>query len=105
MALRQGGRALARSLMQAKSLPTRGGGGGPVKYAPELDKPMPLWDELWWHDGLYHSQPVLDGTLEPQLQSPVGVWVVILASASSAALHASVAAVHAHLGDRHTAGD
>lgn len=32
---------------------------------------MPLWDELWWHDGLYHSQPVLDGTLEPQLQSPV----------------------------------
>jgi hypothetical protein len=56
--------------MQAKSLPTRGGGGGPVKYAAEVDKPMPLWDELWWHDGLYHSQPVLDGTLEPQLQSP-----------------------------------
>jgi len=30
-----------------------------------------MWDELWWDDGLYHSQPVLDGTLEPQLQSPV----------------------------------
>jgi hypothetical protein len=32
---------------------------------------MPLWDELWWHDGLLHSQPVLDGTLEPQLATPV----------------------------------
>lgn len=32
---------------------------------------LPLWDELWWDDGLYHSQPVLDGTLEPQLQSDV----------------------------------
>jgi hypothetical protein len=26
--------------MQAKSLPTRGGGGGPVKYAAEVDKPV-----------------------------------------------------------------
>jgi hypothetical protein len=32
---------------------------------------VPLWDELWWHDGLLHSQPVLDGTLEPQLATPV----------------------------------
>jgi hypothetical protein len=32
---------------------------------------LAMWDELWWDDGLYHSQPVLDGTLEPQLQSPV----------------------------------
>jgi hypothetical protein len=70
MALRQGGRALARSLMQAKALPQRGGGGGPVKFAPAPNKPIPLYDELWWDDGLYHSQPVLDGTLEPQLQSP-----------------------------------
>jgi hypothetical protein len=30
---------------------------------------LAMWDELWWDDGLYHSQPVLDGTLEPQLQS------------------------------------
>lgn len=32
---------------------------------------IPLFDELWWDDGLYHSQPVLDGTLVPQLQTPV----------------------------------
>lgn len=38
MALRQGGRALARSLMQAKSLPTRGGGGGPIRYADAPNK-------------------------------------------------------------------
>lgn len=36
---------------------------------------MPLWDELWWDDGLYHSQPVLDGTLTPQMQSPVSATV------------------------------
>ncbi|KAF8056359.1 hypothetical protein HT031_006358 [Scenedesmus sp. PABB004] len=70
MALRQGGRALARGLAQARGLPQRGGGGGPIKYAAPQEKPVPLWDELWWHDGLLHSQPVLDGTLEPQLQSP-----------------------------------
>jgi hypothetical protein len=34
MALRQLGRGL---VMRAKdALPTRGGGGGPIKYAPEL---------------------------------------------------------------------
>lgn len=69
MALRQGSRALARSLTKGLA-PTRGGGGGPIKYAPAQDKPVPLWDELWWHDGLLHSQPVLDGTLEPQLATP-----------------------------------
>jgi hypothetical protein len=36
-----------------------------------LDMQLPMWDELWWDDGLYHSQPVLDGTLEPQLQPEV----------------------------------
>lgn len=56
--------------MQAKSLPTRGGGGGPIRYADAPNKQLAMWDELWWDDGLYHSQPVLDGTLEPQLQSP-----------------------------------
>lgn len=40
MALRQGGRVLIRSLMQAKALPERGGGGGPVKYAPPPNKPV-----------------------------------------------------------------
>lgn len=24
---------------------------------------LPLWDELWWDDGLKHSQPVLDFTV------------------------------------------
>lgn len=67
MALRQLGRSLLRS---RAALPVRGGGGGPVKYAPEQKKPVPLWDELWWDDGLLHSQPVLDGTIEQQLQSP-----------------------------------
>lgn len=43
MALRQGGRALARGLMQAKAaLPTRGGGGGPIKYAPAPNAPVRL---------------------------------------------------------------
>lgn len=70
MALRQGGRALARSIMQAKALPERGAGGGPVKYAPPPNKPLPLYDELWWDDGLYHSQPVLDGTLTQMPQTP-----------------------------------
>jgi hypothetical protein len=37
MALRQGGRALARSLIKGLA-PIRGGGGGPVKYAPAQDK-------------------------------------------------------------------
>ena len=40
MALRQGARALARSVMQSKVLPTRGGGGGPIKYANAPDKPV-----------------------------------------------------------------
>jgi hypothetical protein len=37
MALRQGGRALARSLTKGLA-PTRGGGGGPIQYAPAQDK-------------------------------------------------------------------
>jgi hypothetical protein len=40
MALRQGARALARSVMQGKLLPMRGGGGGPIKYANAPDKPV-----------------------------------------------------------------
>lgn len=32
---------------------------------------VPLWDELWWDDGLMHSQPVLDGVGEPTLFTPV----------------------------------
>lgn len=39
MALRQGSRALARSLTKGLA-PTRGGGGGPIKYAPAQDKPV-----------------------------------------------------------------
>jgi hypothetical protein len=39
MALRQGFNALARSVA-GKGLPQRGGGGGPIKYAPEVDKPV-----------------------------------------------------------------
>lgn len=40
MALRQGVRSLARSVLQAKSLPQRGGGGGPIQYAPAPAKPV-----------------------------------------------------------------
>ena len=40
MALRQGASALARSVLQGKGLPLRGGGGGPVKMAPAPDKPV-----------------------------------------------------------------
>ncbi len=40
MALRQGVRALARSVIGSKSLPIRGGGGGPVKFAEEVKKPV-----------------------------------------------------------------
>ena len=43
MALRQGASALARSVLQGKSLPLRGGGGGPVKMAPAPDKPVRLF--------------------------------------------------------------
>ncbi|KAI8463367.1 MAG: hypothetical protein J3K34DRAFT_444264 [Monoraphidium minutum] len=68
MALRQGVRSLAR--LAGKGLPQRGGGGGPIKYAPEPNKPVPLWDEMWWDDGLMHSQPVLDGVGEPTLFTP-----------------------------------
>lgn len=32
---------------------------------------LPLWDEMWWDDGLKHSQPVLDGVGEKTLHSPV----------------------------------
>lgn len=69
MALRQGLRSLARGMM-GKGLPQRGGGGGPVKFAEAPNKPVPLWDELWWDDGLVHSQPVLDGVGEPTLFTP-----------------------------------
>lgn len=40
MALRRGGAALARGLAAARGLPTRGGGGGPVKFAPAPDRPV-----------------------------------------------------------------
>jgi hypothetical protein len=43
MALRQGVRALARSVIGNKGLVQRGGGGGPVKFAPEPDKPVSSW--------------------------------------------------------------
>jgi hypothetical protein len=39
MSLRQGLRVLARSVA-GKGLPQRGGGGGPIKYAPEPNKPV-----------------------------------------------------------------
>jgi len=39
MALRQGFNALARSVV-GKGLPQRGGGGGPIKYAAEPNKPV-----------------------------------------------------------------
>jgi hypothetical protein len=50
---------------------------------------IPVWDELWWDDGLLHSQPVLDGTITQQLQSPVraaepAVAVVLTISAGDA---------------------
>lgn len=32
---------------------------------------LPLWDEMWWDDGLQHSQPVLDGVGEPTIFTPV----------------------------------
>jgi hypothetical protein len=111
MALRQGMRSLAR--LAGKGLPQRGGGGGPVKYAPAPEKPVSLgaqrfyehglsalqqrllvprrgahcsvgalaaplsieqvrlWDEMWWDDGLMHSQPVLDSVGEPTLFTTV----------------------------------
>jgi hypothetical protein len=71
MALRQGVRALARSaLSSAKGAPVRGGGGGPIKYAEEINKPLPFNDELWWDDGQFHQQPVLDGVGEETFHSP-----------------------------------
>lgn len=44
--------------------------GSPIQPNPNLFTPtphpphakLPLWDELWWDDGLKHSQPVLDFT-------------------------------------------
>ena len=33
---------------------------------------MPLWDELWWDDGLKHSQPILDFTGPEPLQNTRG---------------------------------
>lgn len=99
MALRQGAKALARSVMQSRLLPTRGGGGGPIKYCEPPNKPVgqgplqrqlhvlgaaaykervfrlqvPLYDEFWWDDGQLYSQPVLDGVGEPMPYTPVSM--------------------------------
>lgn len=50
---------------------------------------IPLFDELWWDDGLYHSQPVLDGTLVPQLQTPVSSRYLSIAAEHCAAITVS----------------
>ncbi|GAX77594.1 hypothetical protein CEUSTIGMA_g5038.t1 [Chlamydomonas eustigma] len=41
-------------------LPQRGGAGAPIKLAPRPDKPLPLWYEMWWDNGVFPGQPAAD---------------------------------------------
>uniref|UniRef100_A0A7S3QU91 NADH dehydrogenase [ubiquinone] 1 beta subcomplex subunit 8, mitochondrial n=1 Tax=Dunaliella tertiolecta TaxID=3047 RepID=A0A7S3QU91_DUNTE len=61
MSLKHGLGGLAKGLVaSSKALPTKGGAGAPIKLSPRPDKPLPLWYETWWDNGIYPGQPIVD---------------------------------------------
>lgn len=75
MSLRQGLRGLARSVLNSKeALPARGGAGAPYKLAPRPDKPLPLWYDMWWDNGVFPGQPAVDYMFGPLPSNLTEAW-------------------------------
>uniref|UniRef100_A0A7S0RTJ2 NADH dehydrogenase [ubiquinone] 1 beta subcomplex subunit 8, mitochondrial n=2 Tax=Chlamydomonas leiostraca TaxID=1034604 RepID=A0A7S0RTJ2_9CHLO len=74
MALRQL-RGLAANAMNAvAAAPQRGGAGAPIKIAPRPDKPLPLWYEMWWDNGVFPGQPACDYMFGPLPANLTEAW-------------------------------
>ncbi|KAL6747330.1 hypothetical protein V8C86DRAFT_2912397 [Haematococcus lacustris] len=73
MALRQL-RGLARTVLSSKLTPERGGAGAPIKLAPRPDRPLPLWYELWWDNGVFPGQLCCDFMAGPMTCNLTEAW-------------------------------
>eukprot|EP00199_Chlamydomonas_sp_CCMP681_P003579 CAMPEP_0119101014 /NCGR_PEP_ID=MMETSP1180-20130426/143_1 /TAXON_ID=3052 ORGANISM="Chlamydomonas cf sp, Strain CCMP681" /NCGR_SAMPLE_ID=MMETSP1180 /ASSEMBLY_ACC=CAM_ASM_000741 /LENGTH=150 /DNA_ID=CAMNT_0007085029 /DNA_START=81 /DNA_END=533 /DNA_ORIENTATION=+ len=65
---------LARTVASGKALPERSGAGGPIKLAPRPDKPLPVWYDMWWDNGVFPGQPAVDYMFGPLPANLTETW-------------------------------